>query len=83
MPESLFNKVAGLRPVTLLKKKLWHRYFPVNFAKFLRAPFLTEHLRWLSLPFFVYSLNAATVTSWRLYCWKRCPIAKVYPQISA
>ena len=24
---------------TLLKKRLWHRYFPVNFAKFLRTPF--------------------------------------------
>ena len=24
MPESLFNKVAGLRPTTLLKKRLWH-----------------------------------------------------------
>ena len=35
-----FNKVAGLRPVTLLKKRLWHRYFPVNFAKFLRTSFL-------------------------------------------
>ena len=38
-----------LRPATLLKKKLWHRYFPVNFTKFLRTPFLSEHLRWLSL----------------------------------
>ena len=37
-----FNKVAGLRPATLLKKSLWHRYFPVNFAKFLRTPFLTN-----------------------------------------
>ena len=37
-----FNKVAGLRPqpATLLKKRLWHRWFPVNFAKFLRTPFL-------------------------------------------
>ena len=35
-----FNKVAGLRAATLLKKRLWHRFFPVNFAKFLRAPFL-------------------------------------------
>ena len=26
-----FNKVAGLRPVTLLKKRPWHRCFPVNF----------------------------------------------------
>ena len=27
-------------PATLLKKRLWHRCFPVNSAKFLRAPFL-------------------------------------------
>ena len=40
-----FNKVAGLRPVTLLKKRLWHRCFIVNFAEFIRTPFLTEHLR--------------------------------------
>ena len=25
---------------TLFKKSLWHRCFPINFAKFLRAPFL-------------------------------------------
>ena len=35
-----FNKVAGLRPATLLKKRLWHSCFPVNFVKFLRTPFL-------------------------------------------
>ena len=46
-----FAKVAGLTPATLLKKRLWHRCFPVNFAKFLIAPFLTEHLRWLLLSF--------------------------------
>ena len=40
-----FNKVAGLTPATLLRKRLLHRCFPVNFAKFLRTPFLTEHLR--------------------------------------
>ena len=34
-----FNKVAGLRPATLLKKRLWHTCFPVNFAKFLRNLF--------------------------------------------
>ena len=33
-----FNKVA--RPATLFKKGLWHRSFPVNFAKFLRTLFL-------------------------------------------
>ena len=33
------NKVADPEPATLLKKRLWHRYFPVKSAKFLRAPF--------------------------------------------
>ena len=32
-----FNKVAGLCPATLLKKRLWHRCFPVNFVKFPRT----------------------------------------------
>ena len=39
-----FNEVAGLGAVILLKKRLWHRCFPLNFAKFLRTPFLTEHI---------------------------------------
>ena len=39
VPESLFYKVAGPRPSTLLKKRLQHRCFPVNFTKFLRTPF--------------------------------------------
>ena len=29
-----------VQPATLLKKRLWHRCFPVNFAKILRTPFL-------------------------------------------
>ena len=41
-----FNKIAGLKPATWLRKTLWHRRFPVNLAKFPRTPFLTEHLRW-------------------------------------
>ena len=32
-----------------IKKRPWRRCFPVNFVKFLRTPFLTEHLRWLLL----------------------------------
>ena len=35
-----FNKVAGLRTATLVKKRPWHRCFPVNFMKFLGIPFL-------------------------------------------
>ena len=32
------------QPATLLKKRLWHRCFSANFAKFLRKAFFTEHL---------------------------------------
>ena len=39
----------SLRPATLLKKRLWHRCFLLNFAKFLRTSFLTEHVWWLLL----------------------------------
>ena len=35
-----FNKVADLKPATLLQKRLWCRWFPVNFPKFLRTPYL-------------------------------------------
>ena len=34
------NSCVGLRPATLLKKRLQHRCFPVNFVKYLRTPFL-------------------------------------------
>ena len=51
---SCFKKIASLRPVTLLKKGLWHSCFPVDFAKLLRTPFFTEQLQWLLL-----SVNSA------------------------
>ena len=48
--QSLFlNKVAGLRPAILLKNRLRRSFFPVNFAKFSRTRFFTEHLPWLLL----------------------------------
>ena len=43
-----------------LKEKLWHRCFHMNFAKFLRTPFLAEHLWWLLLVKLTWS------KSWRL-----------------
>ena len=46
--QSLFcDKVA-----TLLNKILWHRSFPVNFANFLRTPFLQNAFRRLLLSVF-------------------------------
>ena len=46
-----FAKFTGkhLRQILFLKKRLWHKCFPVNLAKFLRTPFFTEHLWWLLL----------------------------------
>ena len=35
------NEVAGLRPI---KKETLAQVFPVNFVKFLKAHFFTEHL---------------------------------------
>ena len=46
--QSLFlNKVAGLRPATLLKKRLWHNCFPVNFPRFLSTFFFAERF-WMT-----------------------------------
>ena len=68
-----FNKVAGLRPATLLKKRLWHWCFPVNFAKFLRTPFYTEHLWWLLLQKVYLRIDFTQLRSSRLevFCRKR------------
>ena len=46
---SSFLLSIDLRPVTSLKKRLWHRCFPANFVKFLRTTFLIEHFWWLLL----------------------------------
>ena len=47
---SLFlNKVEGLRPAILLKRRLWHSCFPLNSVKFLRTPFYREQFWWLLL----------------------------------
>ena len=52
-----FNKVTRRRPATLFKKRLNHRSFPENYAKFLITAFwqntwwmlLNRHIRWLQL----------------------------------
>ena len=37
---SFLNKVTGLRPGTISKKRPWQRYVPEKFVKFLRTHFL-------------------------------------------
>ena len=50
-----------------IKKTLWHRYFPVNFVKFIRTPFFMEHLWWLLLLFIIKNK------------WKKLKISSQYP----
>ena len=40
MLESLFNKVGGLEAYNFIRKRLQHRYFPVNIATFFRTDIL-------------------------------------------
>ena len=49
MLESLFNNIVGLKACNFIKKRLQHRCFPLNIAKFLKTAFFIEHLYWLLL----------------------------------
>ena len=56
--QSLFLD-EGLRP----EKRLWQRCFRVNFAKFLKTLFLTEHLRWQLLKSIRYEIVSDLIES--------------------
>ena len=47
--ENTCARTSFLIKLQALKRKVWHRCFPVNFLKFLRTLFFTEHLWWLLL----------------------------------
>ena len=66
-----FSFAKSLRPATLFKKRLWHRFFPVKFAKFLRTPFLQNASdRLLLKKYIFFSLHVYWPTlylrQWRL-----------------
>ena len=57
----ILNFIRSSRPemfrfATSLKKRLWHRCFPVNFVKFIRTPFSIEDLWWLLLDRIIYPI---------------------------
>ena len=69
-----FNNVTGLRPATLFKKRLWLRWFPAKFAKFLRAPFWQSTSGWLLLHRRVGSNRIAVSSNrfkWDIDCPRR------------
>ena len=55
VPETLFSKVADLRPATLLKRSLGHRCFPANFAIIPGASFLKNTYGRLLLSIYIVS----------------------------
>ena len=54
VPDLFSNKVAGLRPATLLKKSLWHRC-SCEFCEIWKSTFFTEHLWTTASEISVYS----------------------------
>ena len=45
MPEPIFDKIAGLRPATLLKNETPVQVFPCEFYEISKNNFFTEDLR--------------------------------------
>ena len=80
MPEPFFNKLEGLRPAILLKERLWYSCFLVNFAKFLRTPFLHN----ISGPDDCFWNIKVDTTIWKLF-WNKAIIKSFisYAQQSA
>ena len=63
--ESNCARVCHLIKVQV-KKRPWHKCFPVNFAKILRTPAFIKHLRWLLLKmlsaFLFYFISSICLT---------------------
>ena len=70
----------SLRPATLQKKKLWYRCFPVNFAKFLRTPFLQNTSGRLLLLLAFQKRSLAALYEKRC-SWKFCKIHRKTPLV--
>ena len=68
MPEPYFWISYRPQSVTLLKKRIWHRYSLVNFTKFVKISLFIAQLQWLLLKFtdiFVKRRDAEHWLSWK------------------
>ena len=65
--KSFFNKIAGLRAATLLKKRFRHRCFSLDFAKFLRPPFCHKTSGWLLLELDFTYINSSCGSSFSTF----------------
>ena len=75
MLKFLFNKVAGLQVCIFIKKRLQHRCFPVNIARFLRTPILffcnsaietTNNVIYILAENFIFSFSIYKIFSYLL-----------------
>ena len=57
-----FNKKTGLQLGTFIKKRLWHRCFPMNATKFLKAAFLQNTFRQPLLIFLTQQLSLPLIS---------------------
>ena len=79
-----FSMKKGLRPATLLKKRLWPRCFPVNLAKYLRTPFLQNTSGRLILRFMAFSdwgflpQHFKNICYWKIDCGKHYRVSKYF-----
>ena len=62
--ESLFNNVADLKVWDFIKKRLWHRHFPVNFPQFFNTPNLQNTSGWLLLLIPLFQPTNQTFVHW-------------------
>ena len=73
-----------LRLATLFKRRLWHGYFPVNFVKFLRTPFLRNISGRLLPCFMAFSdwellpQRFKNICYWKIYCGKHYRVSKYF-----
>ena len=65
--ECLFNKVACLNACNFIKKRLWHRCFPVKFVKFSRTPILKNICERLLLHHGYSRLATFNRSFWKLH----------------
>ena len=77
----IINKVVGLSlSLQFYWKRDSYRYFPMNFAKFLRTPFLTEHLK-IGVLIINFQIFARTYLCWspfliHLEAWRPVTLIK-------
>ena len=67
MLESLFNKVSGLQAWSFIRKRLQHRCFHVNIAKYLRTPILMNICQQLLLNFIASNGKISTLDTYVKY----------------